>query len=227
MQITGKLKLDPQVLATGKTRIRIIRRHSQQLAICARAYVPHLENSTRRKANQLDQLLVDDPNYWIRRKGKISEAHKLESLLEHAREIAQTQNNYPEIKKILQDTIKQIDSSLVLTRQDKGWAILNVSKSTILPYLKSIRNTGVRINTSVWGPHISVIRGELSHWEASQMHMLDGMKFEVEIGDTIRKNRSGYHWLTVKSRRLENLRSELDLPPRPSPPFHLTIGKGC
>lgn len=227
MQITGKLELDPKVLATGKDRTRIIRRHSQMIATCVRPYVPHLQGHDRRRANQFDQLLLDDPNYWIRRKGAVSEAYQLENLLKHARSILQSQEEYPEIKKLLQNTVKQLDEDLVLTRQDRGWAILRVETKHVLPHLQSIRADGTHVSLSAWGPHISVIRGELRRWKNSQKFNLHGKEFTVELGDTLRQNRKGCYWLDCQSRELEDVRVQLGLPPRPSPPFHLTIGKKC
>ena len=227
MQITGTLELDPKVVATGKDRTRIIRRHSQTIAALVRPYRSHLQGPQRRRANQLDELLFNDPNYWIRRKGAVSEARKLENLLDHARHIIRECKEYPDFKKMLATTLHQLDEDLILTRKNEGWAILRVDLTHILPYLQKIRKEGKKISASAWGPHISVIRGEVRRWTTTKRYCLDGKKYTVEVASEIRKNRSGYYWLDCKSKELENLRIRLDLPPRPSPPFHLTIGKQC
>lgn len=227
MQITGTLELDPKVIAVGKDRARIIRRHSQNIASLVRPYRPHLQGHQRRRANQLDELIFNDPNYWIRRKGAASEAHRLEHLLDHARHIVQECEEYPDFRKMLAATLRQLDEDLILTRKDKGWAILRVDLSFVLPYLQQIRKQGKKISASAWGPHISVVRGEVRKWTLTKRHGLDGQRYTVEVDSQIRNNRNGYYWLDCKSRELENLRVQLGLPPRPSPPFHLTIGKQC
>lgn len=227
MNIIGTLELDPVVLATGKDRSRIIRRHSQMMAICVRAYVPHLDGHMRRRANQLDKLLHNDPNYWIRRKGQVSAPGQLENLLAHARTILDTQEEYPEVLRLLRRAVFKVDEDMVQTRRELGWAILRVAPKHIRPFLDEIRADGTKISQSAWGPHISVIRGELRRWTTSQKSELNGKEFQVKLAENLRSNRRGYYWLDVESRELETLRTELGLPPRPSTPFHLTIGKRC
>ena len=227
MNITGKITLDPVVLAEGKDRARVIRRHAQVLAACCRPYLPHLEGKNRRLANKLDDLLSRDPSYWIRRQGQnISTAQNLDKLLAHAH-VCREIEKYPAIKTALLSTLQTIDASMVLTKQDPGWAIMKVDRDHIRPYLEEIRASGTQISCSAWGAHISVIRGELQQWGLKQKHEINAMSFQVTVKTTIRQNRRGYYWLDVQSKDLEELRLHLGLPPRPRPPFHLTIGKAC
>jgi hypothetical protein len=226
MEITGTLVYDPVVRATGKDRARVIRRHAHVLAVCVRAYVPYLEGRERRIANQFDKLLHDDPNYWVRRKGSnVCTAKHLNQLLDHARDL-RLRREHPEFSLILVNTLNQIEDELILTRQDPGWAILKIDLSVLTPYLDEIRADGTAVSCSAWGPHCTVMRGE-----GPTNHALwgkyEGQEFQITTSDELRSNKAGYYWLNAQSRALENVRTELGLPPRPRPPFHLTIGKKC
>lgn len=227
MEIKGTLDFDPVILATGKDRSRIIRRHSQMIASLVRPFVPHLQGSVRRRANQLDKLLYDDPNYWIRRKDAVSTTDQLENLFGHAKDILQLEvsQQYPELLKLLRKTINKVQEDFVLTRQRPGWAILRIDKKYLIPHLDNIRSDGTQISCSAWGPHISVVRGETSHWKTRQKQAYNGKTYSVTLSDKLRSNRKGYYWVDCQSKELEKLRMQLGLPPRPSPPFHLTIGK--
>ena len=226
MELTGTLVYDPAARAKGKDRARIIRRHAHELASLARTYVPHLDGKSRKCANVLDHLLADDPHYWLRRKGQVSTAGKLNQLLQHARGLL-GRTEYPEIQQELAAKLQLVDNQLVLTRKDPGWVILQVGLDSVEPYLDQIRADGTKIGCSVWGPHISVIRGEVQGFKTSHLYANNGRTVTIEVGSEIKQNRKGYYWLNAQSVELEKLRTDLGLPPRPRPPFHLTIGKSC
>jgi len=229
MEHTGTLVYDPVARATGKDRARIIRRHAHELAGYCRIYVPYLEGKSRRCANDLDQLLLNDPNYWIRRKGQVSAANKLNRLYQHAQTLC-TKTELPAVSTLINDLVSKVEDQLVLTKKKPGWAILKLDHSSVEPYLQEIRGNGTRISCSVWGAHVSVMRGEHPQDKAALRQIrarTEGKSFKIETRGEIRRNRQGYYWLDVRAPALEALRVELGLPPRPSPPFHLTIGKAC
>ena len=217
------MSYDPETYATGKDRARVIRRYAHELAGLCRMYVPYLEGKQRRTANHLDTLLHDDPNVWIRRKGVVSTPSQLNHLLQHAQGL-QNRDELPEVTTRIRNLVYRINKETVLTRKDPGWAILRMDMADIEPYLQEIRASGQQISASVWGPHISVIRGE-TEYDPTLWKKYEGTTFNVEIVGELRRNNAGYYWLDVRAPELEAVRTELGLPPRPSPPFHLTIGK--
>jgi hypothetical protein len=78
------------------------------------------------------------------------------------------------------------------------------------------------VQAPLWGPHISVIRGETppltEGWER-----LDGQAVEFEYETVIRET-DGYLWVPVACEAALEHRKELGLPREPDPPLHLTIG---
>ncbi len=84
-------------------------------------------------------------------------------------------------------------------------------------YIKNIKLT-----KSVWGSHISVIRGEeppnKQFWKKYQ-----GKEIEFSYIPMTQTNGCHY-WLPVSSSNIDDIRLELGLPAQPLAPFHLTIG---
>jgi hypothetical protein len=222
MKITGKCNYDPVALATGKDRTRIIRRHAHTLAIASLSFQPFLDGRMRKISNQLSATVHADPYYWVRNKYPFASAEELERLLEHSRELL---NQVPTaFTNLLQTTIAKIESELIVTRQSPGWAILNICYSDIAEHFKKIKREHRDLQISAWSPHCSITRGETpqhpQHWCKYQ-----DAEIKIEIQPDVHKNKKGYFWLNVVSKDLEKIRTELGLPPRPSPPFHITIGK--
>lgn len=225
MEITGKLVYDPLALATGRDRKRIIRRHIQELHVLTRAYTPHLRGKLKRIANRYDQVLHDDPWFWLRSNPPADMKH-IEEFYNFSKEVAeQTDINVSgDFSKLLNKYIRRVEEDLVITRKRSNWAILKVSRETIRPFFDQIRSDGTCISPSVWGPHISVIRGERRP-NRDNWYVDHGKSFTITIDEKIKRNRKGYFWVHATSKELEKVRTSMGLPPRPSPPFHLTIGK--
>jgi hypothetical protein len=231
MKLTGVLDYNPITLATGKDRARIIRRHSHKLAGYCRMYVPYLQGKARKCGNDLDRLLANDPVYWVRRKGEVSDASKLNKLYQHAQGL-QSNTEIPEVSMLISKLVYNIDQQLIVTSRKPGWAILRAESQSVGPYLQELRASGTKISSSAWGAHISVIRGELGsaakHPACKELlQKTQGSTYTVEVDGKVRKNLAGYYWLNVKAPELEALRVNLGLSARPKTPFHLTIGKAC
>lgn len=106
----------------------------------------------------------------------------------------------------------------------KWWAVLLIPKNIVFYYQSMIlKETGVKLATSSWGPHISFIRGEPppyeEFWKVYNGEIVDFFYYPPCIpGNT--------HWtIPVQCKRLEDIRTELGLEPRPSIDFHITVGK--
>jgi hypothetical protein len=97
-----------------------------------------------------------------------------------------------------------------------------------------IMQRGIKVQSSAWGPHVSVIRGEVPlHPELWKKHENKRVWFEYNPKYL---NTNGKHWwIRVVSPELESIREELGLTPQPVyfhrnsgewrvNPFHLTIG---
>lgn len=95
---------------------------------------------------------------------------------------------------------------------------------------------GLKLTKSVWGSHVSVVRGEkpeascLKHWKK-----YENRKIYFEYNPEYINSNGRHWWVRIKSPELEDLRLELGLKPEPksySPaqkiwlpaPFHLTLG---
>jgi hypothetical protein len=224
MKFTGEISYDPVTQATGKARAAAIRREAHELANLCRVYRPLLRGPQARISNQLDELLCNDPHYWTRQGSNCCTANQLDKLLSHAQHL-QWDQAYPQFTKAIASKLKVIDQKLILTREELGWLIIRVSRKSIEPFLQEIRADGTRIQCSVWGPHISVVRGENKaafhrNWEA-----LKGQRFTLEVSEQIRSGR-GYKWLSINATAgLSKVRTDLGLNPNPRTPFHLTLGK--
>lgn len=130
------------------------------------------------------------------------------------------------------------------TRKDPWWLIVNCSIGLAklyqhLIYKDAIKNVRadnvfglgswlvergkVKVNKSVWGPHISLVRGEVptnkKFWKK-----YDGKRIWFEYTSMVGTNGCHY-WLPVFSQEFIDIRLELGLPPEPRAPFHLTIGR--
>lgn len=223
MKIIGTLVYDPIARATGRDRTRIIRRNIQTLHTFTRAYTPYLQSNLLKAATKYDRIVHDDPHYWIRQKEPIADRRNISGFYKFATELSMHAELrvHPDITRLLKATVKTIEDDLIISRMDPGWAILRVDNESVRPWLEEIRSKGNHVSYSIWRPHISIIRGE----NGSSWNVEAGKNFTVEVKEEIRRNRRGYYWLDVNSTELEELRINMGLSPKPSPPFHLTIGK--
>lgn len=78
------------------------------------------------------------------------------------------------------------------------------------------------LQAPLWGPHISVIRGETPPRPAAWKR-LDGATVGFDYDPQVHEAQ-GYVWCPVRCPALLDLREELGLPREPQPALHLTIG---
>ncbi|MFO0865263.1 MAG: hypothetical protein U0744_11550 [Gemmataceae bacterium] len=74
----------------------------------------------------------------------------------------------------------------------------------------------------LWGPHVSVIRGE-EPANAASWGLAAGEAVEFEYSSDLRET-DGYVWCAVECPRALAIREALNLPRSPQPPLHLSIG---
>jgi len=222
-KLTGTLAYDPVAYATGRARTNLIKRQGHRLHTYLVALLPWLTDATRRHANQAAKVVHDDPYYWLR--DQPPEAAKVSRFFDLCQRAAKAEVKPPGIhwRRQLAKAVSETKRSLILTRREKGWAILVLDPKAVAPHLKQLRQRGVSISPSIWGPHCSVVRGERVHpglWKTG-----DQEQFTIEVDTEIQRNRAGYFWLKARSPELERIRQDMELPSRPRPDFHLTIGK--
>lgn len=106
------------------------------------------------------------------------------------------------------------------------WLIVKVDEEVCQYYRKLIHYyyRSLRLNPSKHGAHITVIAGK---YEKPQNECLwnkyQGRKVEFRYFPEIQTN-GEYFWMTVECPQIEDIRSELGLPPRIVHPWHLTVG---
>ncbi len=115
---------------------------------------------------------------------------------------------------------------------EPNWVLLLVDQQIINYYAWFAEKKGIKINTKgLWGPHISVIKGELptrnkTIWGEAFYRPLE-FYYSVEIKtDELeiagRRNKSAHAWLDVWSEDLAKIREVFGVGPRNT--FHLTLG---
>lgn len=214
----GTIVYEPIVLATGKTRRSILRKHAHNIfcdlkdsGIPIRS--PPANIWWQGKITEFE----NNSQLWISRKHPIEE-FELEVLLQ----IAQRINTYHPLS-----SLQAYEKALVLKQNidNSRWCILQVERSIIQSKVLELRSAGINISGSAWGPHISVVRGETCEEAIWKSRLLEGQSIEFTLETNIRQNKQGYYWYNCASVQLEDLRIQLGLSPRPSPPFHLTLGR--
>ena len=103
------------------------------------------------------------------------------------------------------------------------WAIVRVPRNIVEYYRHWVLwQTKEKITTSLWGAHISVVRGEeIPHLE--QWNKFPNQRVTIVYGNL--QSNGLYYWLDVSSPELVTIRRKLGLPPEPKHGFHLTVGK--
>lgn len=115
------------------------------------------------------------------------------------------------------------------TRRDGGstewWVILDCDPELgrlLRHFYQQSRFRTVNPQPPLWGTHVSVIRGEeppdKAKWKAR-----NGLSVPMEYELTVWETR-GYLWVPVWCPAANDLRTELGLPPEPTPTIHLTFG---
>lgn len=115
------------------------------------------------------------------------------------------------------------------TRRDGGstrwWLILDADPELgrYFRHLYTIDQRRVRtLQAPLWGPHVSVIRGE-APCDEQAWGELDGATIEFRY-DPVARETDGYVWCPVECEAVLDLRERLGLVREPSPALHLTIG---
>jgi len=109
-------------------------------------------------------------------------------------------------------------------RKEVSWACKLTAPDSIIQYYQAWvrRELRVNLNTPIWQAHVTVCKYERPKNE-SVWRKYQGEVIPFEYDPEIRSS-DIYFWLVVKCPRLEEIRVELGLPPRPRCPFHITIG---
>ena len=109
-------------------------------------------------------------------------------------------------------------------KQAPYWLILKTDEE-LVRYYKSMlmQKYDLNFEKTVWGSHISVIRGSVpkhpNQWKKHQNEVID-----FEYTNRIYRVHS-FFCIDAYSKRLEEIRQELGLPPTPKAGFHITVGR--
>ena len=217
----GELIWNPGILATGKTRRAILRKHAQLLwnAIMTVEDSRQELSTSLRKRNKYNELVLNNPNYWIDRGNSACIEEALEDVLSLARYYEKHGSLEVGLALLNYENALSIKSN----HADELWIILRVDPKEVIAKLDELRLAGLRISASAWGPHISVVRNE--QIDPSLIGTQANTMLEFEASTTLRHNKQGYYWYDVTSLELEAFRNSLGLPPRPNIGLHLTLGR--
>jgi hypothetical protein len=115
------------------------------------------------------------------------------------------------------------------TRRDGGstwWWLIVDCDPELGRYLRHQFLLGHRrtraLQSPLWGPHISVIRGEVPP-NVAAWKRLDGATVEFDYDPMVCET-EGFVWCPVSCVQALSIREELGLAREPSPALHLTIG---
>jgi hypothetical protein len=129
----------------------------------------------------------------------------------------------PETVTAIKTFLDKVESKMCKTTTHPWTAILKVDNLSIAPYLQELKEQGIKVTPSAWGPHITWVNKEEPHnkgnWEAYQ-----NIPIKFELKPEIKTNGT-YYWLDIECNDLKLMRRALGLKPEPKIPFHLTIGK--
>jgi len=110
---------------------------------------------------------------------------------------------------------------------DPTWVILECDEEIINYYKWFLNKKGVKVDSPMWGSHISIIKG--STWDKIDVEHEEkwgynnGQILEFQYGDLVT---NGVHWwLEAHSKQLEVMRQSLGLNTHTGFGFHVTIGK--
>jgi hypothetical protein len=79
-----------------------------------------------------------------------------------------------------------------------------------------------KLQSPMWGAHISLIRGEKPKIEAWKKFDNKTIEFNYEYTGFV--NNSKYFWLQCWSNQFDDIRVSLGLSPKPKIPFHISVG---
>lgn len=224
MQITGTVEYNPVQMAKGKRRLTILRSWGGPLLYACLAATPYLEDkSALRFLNKKRKRLLEDPHSWAETNETSLTFEKLTNLISFANHI--TTHDLPySVWLPIKSLLNQIQSDLVVEQAPSGWAIVKIDHKDIRDYHRELESTiGQKIHVPIWGPHISITRGEKNHkdWGAFQGEVIT---FDIDPRIRTEDSEDRYFYLSVESERLQEIRRFHGLPAMPSIPFHLTLG---
>jgi hypothetical protein len=111
----------------------------------------------------------------------------------------------------------------------RNWAILECD-TELQKYYQwwVLKNWGVRLQGSKFGPHISVIRGDVEQCDPLAKEILwrqyENQFFEFIFEPNIRQG-GDHFWVDAYCPEIEKIRLELGLNPQPKYKLHFTIGR--
>lgn len=219
----GRLLYDPKIYATGKNRRAIVRRFAPDVFAECTKNLHLLKGKHSKGLRSLIEAHLTNPFYWIARGNSAASEDSLDTIMSIAEHLMTDSKVLPGLDHVME---RFKAACIIESHEKEQWIIVRVPPDVVKEQLDGLRSAGVRISGSAWGPHISVLRGETLSEELWSSRPHNGESIEFELGN-FRHSRQGYYWYEVTSQRLEDFRIELGLSPRPTPPFHITIGKVC
>jgi hypothetical protein len=121
--------------------------------------------------------------------------------------------------------ILRYDPPFDRTTSRRWWAILQCDKE-LLRYYQHIyyRLYWKKLQTAVWGCHISIVRGETPKIkDAWKQYDGQTIEFQYEYDGQFQSN-GEYVWLACHSEAFVEIRKSLGLNPAPYVPFHISLG---
>lgn len=110
------------------------------------------------------------------------------------------------------------------TKFNEGWAIVTFD-CDICKYYQWFLNQrfNIKLSASVWGPHVSFIRGEESSNWSELKQKYDGTEITISLDPAMKTN--GRHWwLRAECSALKDMRVEMGLVRDNPVGLHLTVG---
>jgi len=111
-------------------------------------------------------------------------------------------------------------------KESENWVIVETSRDFGLLYRYFLyKQTGTILQSSFWGSHISIVRGEKISPKYKNVFWKKYHNQEVVFSYDPYVMDNGLHWwVLVYSDLLKTLRKELCLSLSAIPPFHMTLG---
>lgn len=111
---------------------------------------------------------------------------------------------------------------------ENWWAVVHCDYGFYYYYKYWIRKLPpffTDIVRSKWGPHISVIRGEIPLKNKDDWGKFQGESIDFQLIGDLYTRRGDRYWIWVDSPRLVEIRQHFGLPDQPCTKFHMTIGR--
>lgn len=226
MEAIGVLEYNPKAIAKGSAKTAILRRRAHSIACLSRLWHPFLSGKLQRQANRLHS--ESTAFSWVNTKKPSATAEDLQYLYDHCKRILleeqmlQKARVHTQAAAVLKQLLLETETDLNISREEQGWCILRMPHSVVNPAIKEMRKQGLHISKSIWGPHVSVTRGE--HVQKKLWGIRDGEQFKTKVFSTIKRH-GQYRYVSAECPELHELRAAMGLSRKPKIPFHITIGK--